>query len=44
MAKYTYQDFQRALDGSGLAGQFSQADLKLAQQNPDAGMSILCFI
>ena len=43
MAKYTYQDFQRALDGSGLAGQFSQADLKLAQQNPDAGMSILSY-
>ena len=42
-ARFTYQDFQRELNGSGLGGQFSQADLKLAQQNPDAGMSILKF-
>lgn len=41
--RYTYQDFQRELNGSGLGGQFSQADLKLAQQNPDAGMSILKY-
>lgn len=41
--RFTYQDFQRELNGSGLAGQFSQSDLKLAQQNPDAGMSILKY-
>ena len=28
------------MQNSGLGGQFSDADLKLAQQNPDAGMSI----
>lgn len=42
-SRYTYDDFQRALNGSGLGGQFSQADLRLAQQNPDAGMSILNY-
>lgn len=42
-SRYTYDDFQRELNGSGLAGQFSQSDLKLAQQNPDAGMSILKY-
>lgn len=42
-AKYTYDDFQRALQTSGLAGEFSDADLRLAQQNPDAGMSILSY-
>lgn len=41
--RFTYDDFQRELNGSGLAGQFSQADLRLAQQNPDAGMSILKY-
>lgn len=41
--RFTYQDFQRELNGSGLGGQFSAADLKLAQQNPDAGMSILKY-
>ena len=41
--KYTYDDFQSELAASGLAGEFSAADLKLAQQNPDAGMSILNY-
>ena len=41
--RFTYEDFQRELSGSGLGGQFSQADLRLAQQNPDAGMSILKY-
>lgn len=41
--RFTYDDFQRELNGSGLGGQFSQADLRLAQQNPDAGMSILKY-
>ena len=42
-SKYTYDQFQRALQSSGLAGQFSDADLKLAQAHPDAGMSILQY-
>lgn len=42
-SRFTYEDFQRELNGSGLGGQFSQADLRLAQQNPDAGMSILKY-
>lgn len=44
MAKtYTYDDFKKALAASGLSGQFSDADLRLAEQNPDAGMSILSY-
>ena len=44
MAKtYTYDDFKKALAASGLSGQFSDADLRLAEQNPDAGMSILTY-
>lgn len=42
-SRYTYDDFQKAAQSSGLAGQFSDADLKLAQENPDAGMSILKY-
>lgn len=41
--RYTYDDFQKAMQSSGLGGQFSDADLKLAQKNPDAGMSILKY-
>lgn len=41
--KYTYDDFQKRLAGSGLGSQFSQADLAMARQNPDAGMSILKY-
>lgn len=41
--KYTYDEFQSALNASGLAGQFSATDMKLAQTNPDAGMSILQY-
>lgn len=40
---YTYDDFDKALRASGLMGQFSDADLKLAQRNPDAGMAILSY-
>lgn len=43
MATYTYEDFQRAAQEAGLLGQFSEADMRLAQQNPDAGMSILKY-
>lgn len=41
--KYTYEDFEAAMNESGLGSQFSDADIKLAQQNPDAGMSILNY-
>ncbi|MEG1491640.1 MAG: hypothetical protein RR394_05245 [Oscillospiraceae bacterium] len=40
---FTYDDFERAIKEAGLDGQFSQADLNLARQNPDAGMSILNY-
>ncbi len=43
MAKFTYEDFENALNESGLGSQFSAADMKLAQKNPDAGMSILNY-
>lgn len=43
MAIYTYDQFQKAAQQAGLLGQFSQADLSLAQQNPDAGMSLLKY-
>lgn len=42
-SKYTYDDFQKALTDSGLNKEFSDADLKLARDNPDAGMSILKY-
>lgn len=41
MPVYTYDQFRKAAQDSGLWNQFSQADLNLAQKNPDAGMSIL---
>lgn len=41
--RFSYEDFQKQLASSGLGGQFSQADLAMAQQNPDAGMSILKY-
>lgn len=40
---YTYDDFTKEAERLGLLAQFSGADLKLAQQNPDAGMSILRY-
>lgn len=44
MAKtYTYDDFLKKARASGLLGSFSQADLLLAQKDPDAGMSILSY-
>lgn len=39
--RYTAQDFEKALAGSGLSGQFSRWDLDTAQKNPDFGMGIL---
>ncbi len=40
---YTYEDFLRAARGAGLYDSFSDADLKLAQQNADVGMGLLCY-
>ena len=38
---YTYDDFMRAAQGSGLMGQFSQYDLDLAKKYPEFGLSML---
>ena len=43
MPTYNYDQFRKAAQDSGLLGEFSQADLTLAQRNPDAGMSILKY-
>lgn len=40
---YTYEDFQNAAQQAGLLSQFSDADLRLAQSNPNAGMGILQY-
>lgn len=42
-SRYTYDQFRQAAESSGLLGEFSDADLSLAQQNPDAGMSLLNY-
>ncbi len=39
--QYSYDDFMKAAQGSGLLGEFSQADLDLAQKYPEFGLSIL---
>lgn len=41
--RYTYDQFRQAAESSGLMGEFSDADLQLAQRNPDAGMSLLSY-
>ena len=38
---YTYDDFVKAANQSGLMGQFSQDDLNLAQKYPEFGLSAL---
>lgn len=45
MAKQThsYEDFLEQARSSGLMAAFSEADLRLAQQVPEAGLSILAF-
>lgn len=45
MAKnlYTYDEFLKQAADNGLLQSFSAADLKLAQRNPDAGMSLLTY-
>lgn len=40
---YSWEDFLKELESSGLKGQFSDADLKLAQANPDVGMGLLGY-
>ena len=40
---YTYDDFIKKAQDEGLLEQFSDADLRLAKQHPDAGMSILGY-
>lgn len=40
---YNYKKFEDAARAAGLFDQFSEADLLLAQKNPDAGMSILKY-
>lgn len=40
---YTYDQFEQAAKQAGLFDKFSQADLNLARQNADAGMSILKY-
>lgn len=40
-SNYTYDDFTKRLESSGTS--FSDADLKLARQNPDAGMSLIGY-
>lgn len=45
MAKttYTYEDFLQKAKTTGLLQSFSPGDMRLAQENPDAGMSILSY-
>lgn len=43
MGTYTYKQFEDAAKNAGLYGEFSTADLSLAQRDPDAGMSILKY-
>lgn len=43
MANYTYEQFQKAAQEAGMWDKFSDADRKLAQSNPDAGMSLLGY-
>ena len=40
---YTFDDFQKAMQDNNLTGNFSDADLRLAQTNPDTAMSILKY-
>lgn len=43
MPKYTYDQFRQNAQNSGLLGEFSHADLQMAEKNPDFGMSILKY-
>ena len=39
--KYTYGEFENKAREAGMLDQFSEADMKLARENPNAGMGIL---
>lgn len=41
--KYTYDDFRKALESSGLQDSFSDYDLRLAEKDPSAGMSLIRY-
>lgn len=41
--KYTYDDFKKALDTSGLQASFSDYDMRLAEKDPSAGMSLIRY-
>ena len=41
--KYTYDDFTKDVESAGLTGSFSDADLDLARNNPEAGKKIMGF-
>ena len=43
MATYNYDEFEKSARNAGLYGTFSEADLRLARKNPDAGMSLLKY-
>lgn len=45
MAKqsYSYEDFVQAARAEGLLDSFSEADLRLAQEKPEAGLSLLSY-
>ena len=43
MPNFTYDQFRQEAERSGLLGEFSAADLQLAQRNPNAGMSLLNY-
>ncbi|MBP5581508.1 MAG: hypothetical protein J6X85_06960 [Ruminococcus sp.] len=43
MANYTYEDFEKAARKANMYDQFSAADLNLAKNNADAGMSLLSY-
>jgi murein L,D-transpeptidase YcbB/YkuD len=40
---YTYKDFVTKATAAGLLSTFSDADLRLAESNPDAGISLLSY-
>ncbi len=41
--QYTFDDFKKAAENSGLYNTFSEHDLRLAQKDPSAGMSLIRY-
>ena len=41
--RYSYEDFVQAARAEGLLDSFSEADLRLAQEKPEAGLSLLSY-